>query len=50
MRNAARFVLWCAVVYVIAVGLQACAAKKPVHRSKFDSPKYNLNKTHKRWP
>lgn len=48
MKRLARIALWILTAYVIAVGLQACASKRPASQSKFDAPKYDLHKRHKR--
>lgn len=48
MKRLARIALWIAVLYVTAIGLQACASKRPASQSKFDQPKYDLHKRHKR--
>lgn len=49
MRRLVKIALWIAVLYVVVIGLQACATSK-AHRAKFDGERYNLEKRHKRWP
>ena len=50
-RNIAKVALWIAVLWVVVIGLQACATHKPTPRAKFDSTRNSdLHKQHKRWP
>lgn len=50
MRGLAKIALWIAVLWVVSIGLQACAGHKPASRSKFDSTRNSdLHKQHKRW-
>jgi len=48
MKRLARIALWIVMLYVITIGLQACASKRPASQSKFDQPKYDLDRRHKR--
>lgn len=51
MRGAAKIILWAFVLWVVVIGLQACATQKPTPRAKFDSTRNSdLHKQHKRWP
>lgn len=43
-----RIAAWILTLAVIAHGLQACATKRPASQSKFDAPKYDLDRRHKR--
>ena len=45
--RAAKVVAWAIVLLVIAHGLQACKSSKP-SQSKFDRPKYDLDRRHPR--
>lgn len=47
-KTAARIAIWCLVLYAVVVGLQACGTSKTTSQSKFDAPKYDLHKRHKR--
>ena len=48
MTKLLRIAAWILALAVIAHGLQACATKRPASQSKFDQPKYDLDRRHKR--
>jgi len=48
MKRLLRIAAWIITLAVIAHGLQACATRRPASQSKFDQPKYDLDRRHKR--